>query len=506
MLARPLFPLAALILAPVLAFAQTPKEGEPAAPPEKDKPSQVPPKVAERTDFQLSITTLDALRKKGVLTDEDYNAALRDLVTVGTRAKSEPTFVVGRFVTTLYGFLQGDFVHDTQRLAGTIESYGGNPTLQLGGTQAADYGRTVLSARSTRLGLRFAAPAFNSIRVTGNFEMDFLGNQPGSPGARPPTQSESSFIDNPTPRLRQGFVKVDFGLVSLWVGQTWSLFGWEAAFLPASVQNQGLPGQPFSRNPQFRLSSAFGDKAPVGVEIAVSAQRAPQFDAELPDLQGGLKLNVNGLTGMQQLGGTGTTVSPASIAVSGTVRKFRLATSTTTDATATAYGSALALDAFLPIIPAKERGGVALSLLGEATSGGGYNDLFTGLNGGAGIGAPAGVAAASYAPFTDIDAGLAAFSKSGVLHTINWRTLLVGAEAFAGPVILAANFSNVYSDNISAFTGTTWNHQWWWDTSLIVDFVPGFRMGAEFSRVMQRRTLGQLNNESRFQLTGWLLF
>src|SRR5712672_3376955 len=109
------------MLAPAVARSD-PASPDPAAqqqqestPPAGTAMPKVPPKLAERTDFQLTLTTLDALHKKGMMTDEEYAAALRDLITVGQRAATSPTFVVGRFVTTLYGYLEGDAIHDSQR-------------------------------------------------------------------------------------------------------------------------------------------------------------------------------------------------------------------------------------------------------------------------------------------------------------------------------------------------------------------------------------------------------
>src|SRR3954468_16458697 len=119
--------VAALALVPAMARSEAAAEpAAAAAPADQQTPSSgpgspgsvvVPPKLQERTDFQLTLTTLDALRKKGMMTEDEYNAALRDLISVGQRAASAPTFVVGRFVTTLYGYLEGDVIHDTQRSA-----------------------------------------------------------------------------------------------------------------------------------------------------------------------------------------------------------------------------------------------------------------------------------------------------------------------------------------------------------------------------------------------------
>jgi hypothetical protein len=523
--------VAALALVPVMARSEAAAEpAAAAAPADQQTPSSgpgspssvvIPPKLQERTDFQLSLTTLDALRKKGSITEAEYNAALRDLISVGQRAASAPTFVVGRFVTTLYGYLEGDVIHDSQRGFAGLDGYGGSPTLSTRGTFLGDNGRTVFSSRGTRLGMRFAAPEVSGIRVRANFEMDFVGNQPGSPFLAAGTTasrglSESAFFTNPTPRIRQAFVQVDNDFVTVWIGQTWNVMAFAAAFLPTSIQSQGLPGQLFGRNPQVRLSHLF-DANIFSVEAVAAAVRGPQFDSEVPDFQGGLKFNINKWTGVQSIGSTATTISPASVAVTGATRRIKLATAISGGnaiASDTVTGNVVALDAFIPVIAAKERGTFAVSLLGEATTGTGMGDLFSGLSGGMAVGSPPGTVvnpatnvANNYTPFQDIDAGIAGFNTiSGRLDTVDFRTLLVGAQFSYGKVVLAGNYSSVYSGNVARFTGTTWNQQSWWDANLIVDPWTGVRFGLEFARTLQRRTTGQLANNSRVFFGTFFLF
>ncbi|TMA18833.1 MAG: hypothetical protein E6J85_13610 [Deltaproteobacteria bacterium] len=171
----------------------------------------------------------------------------------------------------------------------------------------------------------------------------------------------------------------------------------------------------------------------------------------------------------------------------------------------TVVGNVVALNAFVPLIPASQRGPFALSLLGEASTGTGMADLFTGLSGGAAIGTPIGVTAANYAGFTDIDAGIAGFNRAGKLDTVDFRTLLVGAQFSLGKVVLAGSYSNVYSDNAQQFAGT-WNQQAWWDANLFVDPWTGVRFGLEFARTLQRRTTNQLANNSRVFFGTFFLF
>jgi hypothetical protein len=512
-----LFWFAVFTLAPALAQAepapQPSSEQATPAPADSTAGPKIPEKVAGRTDFLLSLTTLDALRKKGTITEDEYNAALRDLITVGSRAKSEPTFIVGRFFTTLYGFLQMDFIHDTQRYAADSA---GNSNLNLTGTRAADLGRSVMTPRGTRLGLRFGAPDFHGVRMSGNFEMDFLGNEPGAPPRSSPAPSlaESAFFTQPVPRIRHALLKADTDYVTLWIGQTWNLMAFQGAFIPTSVQFPGLPGALFGRTPQIRLSHIFDAKA-VSVEVAAAALRPPQFDSEIPDLQGGIKFNVNGWTGVQTIGATGTTISPASIAVTGATRTFKLATSTTGDATASVTGNALAINAMIPLIPAKERGALSFIVLGGFTTGSGYGDLFTNLNGGiVNIGRPSGIAPIPpsgidpYAALQDVDLGMVGFDNTGTLRTIDWQSLTLTGEIHFGPAILAGTFSNLVSGNIDQFQNNqnAWYHEWFWDANLIADLTPSFRMGAEFARTFQRRLSGTAGNNSRLIVTGWFLF
>jgi hypothetical protein len=518
---------AALLLSPALASGQPaqPQSGQGATAPPAEGPPKVPKELSERSDFSLTLTTLDALHKKGAITDEEYNAALRDMIAVGTRATGAPTFVLARFVTTFYGWLQGDFIHDTQRVV--TDQWGGHPTLNLANAAsgAGVNGRTVFGARGTRLGFRISAPAVGGIRASGNVEFDFLGNQPGVTGTAPrnvatPTTenlTEQSFFTNATPRIRQAFVKLDTPALSVWVGQTWSLIGFEAAYFPTSVQYQGLPGQLFSRNPQLRLSRIFPAGA-TSVEVAVAMLRPPQIDSEIPDFQGGVKLNVDGWKGTQTLGATGTTVSPASIAISGALRRYKFADSLAVNPRfAFVTGKIIAGDAWIPLLPAKERGPLSIGLLAEATLGAGASDLFTGLTGGATIGQPPGLPAnANPLPIQNGDNGLAGWNTTtGKLDTVNWRTLLVGLEIHTGPFVLAGNYSNVYSDNVEQFTGGTgaatgstssWNHNMWWNVAGFWDVAPGFRVGAEFARAQQRRVTGQLGTDSRVFVSGFFIF
>src|SRR5204862_166774 len=67
---------------------------EPSPHPSGTAKPTVPPKLDERTDFSLTLTTLDALHNKGMMTDEEYYAALRQMISVGEKAATSPPFVI----------------------------------------------------------------------------------------------------------------------------------------------------------------------------------------------------------------------------------------------------------------------------------------------------------------------------------------------------------------------------------------------------------------------------
>jgi hypothetical protein len=234
-----------------------------------------------------------------------------------------PPSVLSKFSTTFYGFVEADFIRDSTQ---SFNDVAGNGTVARSGSFAANHDRMIFGQRNSRLGFKLKGPETEMIKSSGIAEMDFLGNQPqGSPSPPgSPAVSESAYFASPTFRIRHMALKLETPIVDVLAGQYWELFGWQTIYHPNSVQIQGLPGQVFSRAPQFRLSHMFKTDA-VNVEIAVAAVRPPQRDSGLPDGQAGLRLVLNDWKGMRTAGGAGTSVDPLSVGVSGVARRFRLA-------------------------------------------------------------------------------------------------------------------------------------------------------------------------------------
>src|SRR5206468_8527281 len=121
-------------------------------------------------------------------------------------------------------------------------------------------------------------------------------------------------------------------------------------------------------------------------DVAAAAVRPVQRDSEAPDVQGGVKLSLDRWRGVGAQGFGQPDLQPLSIGVSGVWRRFAVAEFLPVPGEPKiAFGRGLAVDAFVPIIPAHVRAGRlfappqnranALSLNAEFTIGTGISDL-----------------------------------------------------------------------------------------------------------------------------------
>lgn len=348
---------------------------------------------------------------------------------------------------TLYGFLQADYIYDTTR---SYDDAIGTRLVQRTDTYAGTVGRTQFSTRNTRLGLLFVSPALSGLRPRAVFEGDFFGNQPEH-------ASESELYDSPAFRLRHAYVHLENDYVDVLLGQTYDVFGWQNLFFPATAEFLGLPNQVFSRHTQLRLARTFGKAAPFGVTLAAAAVRPGQRDSQIPDVNAGLLLSLNGLRGITTKGNAGTEALPLSLGVSGTLRHFKVDAFTPppTQTSNGVLGWGVSVDALLPVIPAdnEDDRGNRLTLTGSFVTGSGIGDLLT-VTGGATFPTLPNPAQANPPPeyHGNVDAGLVSFDTQGVLHTIDWQAFRVGLQYYlppSGRFILAANYTQAHSKNLS---------------------------------------------------------
>ncbi len=344
------------------------------------------PAAAPSPKLRSRLMSLKLMREKGILTQAEYDSAMHDLVdSTGARTPTN-NVVMGKWSTTLYGFVESDYIWDSTR---AYNDLAGGALVPRANSQGGDNGRMQFSIRNSRLGLRLRAPETSGIRPSAVMEFDFQGTT--LPIANPDpvgtpvnaAGTEGAFFTSPALRVRHLYLKVETPVVDFLAGQYWTLYGWGPAYQPNTVEIQGVPGEIYSRTPQLRISKTL--KAhPITLELAVAATRPVQRDATTPDGQGGIRFSVDSWTGLQTTGSTGTQIAPFSIAATGLLRHVAVdAFSASPKSTVDQTLSALAIDGYLPIIPAsKDHKNNALSVQGEFATGYGAADQYTGLTGG----------------------------------------------------------------------------------------------------------------------------
>jgi len=389
---------------------------------------------------------------------------------------------------TFYGFVEADYIADTTR---SYNDSIGSALVARNDTYDGTVGRTQFSMRNTRLGLAFQSPTVGGVKPSAIIEGDFFGSQ-----TAPPDGSEQTFYNSPTFRIRHAYVKLEDAYVDVIAGQTYDVFGWQNYFFPASVEFLGLPNMVFSRNTQLRLSHTFGADGPISLDVAVEAARPAQRDGQIPDVEGGLRLAVNGWKGITTPGNVRTIAMPLSIGVSAISRSFKVDAFTPppTQTSNTVKGWGVSVDALVPVIPAADANdrGNRLTLTGSFVTGTGIADLLT-TGGGATFPTLPNSAQQSPPPTydPDIDAGLVTFDSLGVAHTINWLAFKAGLQYYLPPtgrLILSANYTESRSNNLKQLfppgssmielVGQVADRSRYGDVNLFFDATPAVRIGV----------------------------
>ncbi|MGB8298903.1 MAG: hypothetical protein WCG85_26030 [Polyangia bacterium] len=407
-------------------------------------------------------------------------------------ARPSLTLAVGegarRWAVTFYGFVEADLIFDTTR---SYDDAIGSALVARSQTYEGRNGRTQFSIRNTRLGFAFESPQVGPVKPSAVLEADFFGHQ-----EIPPATSEVTYFSSPVLRLRHAFVKLENPYVDVLMGQTYDVFGWQNYFSPCSAEFLGLPNQVFSRNMQLRISRTFYAAGAVSLDVAASAVRPAQRDAEFPDANAGLRFSVNQWKGITTPGNVGTVVLPLSVGVSATVRQFKVNgfTPPPVQSSNSATGWGLSVDALVPVIPAAsgDDRGNRLTLIGSFVTGTGIADLITS---GGGAQFPTlpnpGQATPPFVYTPDIDNGLVTFDQNGVLHTISWQAFRVGLQYYlppSGRLLFAANYTQSHSGNLAKLflpgnaeielLGTIANTSRYADANLFWDVTPAARIGV----------------------------
>jgi hypothetical protein len=520
-------------LAPTLAFAQAPP---PPPPPPLSSPSPAAPPPAvpvlpTKPGLAIELSTLHLLLEKGVISPAEYASALRDIGdTSGSRTGDDTTVVVGKFAATIYGFIEADSIWDSTQ---SFNDDLGNAAIAQRSTYAGSHSRVQFGIRNSRLGIRIKSPATSWFRAAGVLEGDFEGATLPIGAGQPYYGTEAAYFNNPTFRLRHAYLKFETPIVDILMGQTWHPYGWGANYLASSVNIMGIVGQIYNRTTQIRLSHTFASDS-VSFELAVAAVKPPQRDAGVPEGTAGFQLAFPRWAGMQTLNATGTRLAPASIAVTADVRKLELPPLSAMPTTAaTQYnaltGTGIAVDAFIPVIPATpERKGNSLSITGEVSYGHGISDLYTSLTGG--VSNPAlpnpmmTMPAPTYTP--DLDPGIAAYNyKTGQAETVQWTTFNVGVQYYFprldGRLWVSSNYLRASSANSGDFLGVAAtampaaiataqakvrSHEDYYDANIFGDPYPGVRFGLGYAHIADTYLSGVTAVNHRVQFSGFYIF
>ncbi len=215
--------------------------------------------TAESVDARITRLEQELAELKALV--QSRPAATATAETVALTKKAEPSALLPVTIAAtsgvkvqLYGFARFDASYDTNPISPGNYAFWALP----------ENGRTDsewnLTAGATRIGLNLNGPDTESMKLTGNIELDFL--------------TSISTETNQAPRLRHGYIKAywpasDFSILA---GQTWDLVSSLIPFVddPALMWDTGNIG---SRHPQVRLTKGFATGNNGRIEMAVAASR-----------------------------------------------------------------------------------------------------------------------------------------------------------------------------------------------------------------------------------------
>ncbi len=172
--------------------------------------------------------------------------------TVNAQEKKEES----KFGIKFSGFVKTDVFYDTRQTVNIREGH----FLLYPENISLDANKKDINAKSsfnilsiqTRLKASISGPDALDAKTSGVIEADFFGNE------------NANFSDLNGFRLRHAYVKLNWKSTELLVGQYWHPMLIPESFPAVISFNTGAPFQPFSRNPQIRISQSFGGLKLIG--------------------------------------------------------------------------------------------------------------------------------------------------------------------------------------------------------------------------------------------------
>lgn len=159
----------------------------------------------------------------------------------------------------LTGFIKNDFIFDSRQNTSFREGhfllYPMDEVLDLNGNDVNVKSSFNALSIQTRLNGKIVGPTALGAKTSGTIEGEFFG---------------TSDADVNGFRLRHAFISLAWSTTTLLVGQTWHPMFVTEVFPQVVSFNTGAPFQPFSRNPQIRLTQSFDN---LKVIVAFCTQR-----------------------------------------------------------------------------------------------------------------------------------------------------------------------------------------------------------------------------------------
>ncbi|MHB8369288.1 MAG: hypothetical protein ACYDBP_06275 [Leptospirales bacterium] len=320
--------------------------------------------------------------------------------------------MMGKWVTTMYGFVQLDTVYDSNQSYNNwpFNDAPGNPSVMsnagsktaLSGTAASQFnsGRYGMDVNNSRIGFALSSPVYNGYKIRALLEMDFLA----SPGGQSLGSAGDGYVTNPIFRIRHFFFDVttpSWGNVLM--GQYWSLFGEQPYNIQNNLQIAPGPGTAYGRFPQIRWYKNLQMNDGLMLEPAAAVMMPNEIQSSLPAFTEALKLSDSNLMTELMIGDTGKGQFPASLSISGietyysgynngnpvesagSPKTYYTGFGNTSGTGFNSWTAAGAVDLILPIIPIKDgKPGNNLTLQAEYTWGQGDAWQFPNLSFGMG--------------------------------------------------------------------------------------------------------------------------
>lgn len=419
-----------------------------------------------------------------------------------------------------HGFAELDMIgDDTESFK---ESVGNFPVTRPGVT-AGENGATQFSLRNSRISLLAQVPETDGWKTKGYIETDFLGYDPAPNYAAPstaaaPTNSEFNFYTQPSVRIRHAYLEAQNDGWDILCGQTWTLFGWQSNYFMSTIGVTPYMGVLFERTPQVRVTKTLGAEGDAQLQVAVAAVRPEESASEMPNFDGGLRFVLGSWKGRFSLAQGKVNTIPFSIGLSGTLRTYSYGVTTVptnVQLNQTAQGSAVALDALIPLVPYDEKDGPSLVATGEWSVGNGDGDEMPNWSGGL-------PALATAVNGINLDGGIGGINAVGNFTLVDiqsWNGQLQFHFPPSWGTYLTAGYGEVFSDNAGALTGggatasKIYNDDQAMFANIVHDFDKNLRAALEYARFDTHYAFGSSGTgagsdviDHRVELTTWYRF